>query len=1269
MRCIRLAAAVATASLLAAGAVTPAAGAGADTGTVSTGTTSKASASASASASATVRLITGDRVVVGTGPDGQRTASVRPGPGRADVVFRTVEEGGRLSVLPSDALGPLATGTLDRRLFDVTGLLDQGYDEARTDALPLIVTSAAGNAPGSSLDALRAAAGDPAGSRALDSIHARSLRIAGDDLGGFWKKLVPAGGPDGSGGSALRTAGASKVWLDGRVSPSLDRSTTQIGAPAVWQAGYRGRGVKVAVLDTGADAAHPDLAGRIARAEDFSGSSGTHDAFGHGTHVAATVGGTGAASGGKRAGVAPQAELMIGKVLGDDGYGSESDVIAGMEWAAAAGAKVINMSLGSDEASDGTDPMSLALDELTRTSGALFVVSAGNNGALGDLTVGSPGVADAALTVGAVDRDDSLAAFSSRGPRTGDRAVKPDLTAPGTGIVAARASGTTMGEAVDPYYVAASGTSMAAPHVAGAAALLAQRHPEWTAERLKDTLISTARTAPGLRPTEQGGGRVDLPAAVNGPVTATGTRSLGPFTAGSPAASVPTETTVRYTNHTASALTLRLAVRLATAGGRELTAGGIRLGADTVRIAPGATAEVPLRADPSVAVRGDYYGYVTATPTTGGAAVHTTVGVSVRGRIHRLTVRTLDHEGRPVGALPTIWGPDGFVTYTGTDPAVAEVEEGTYQLSHTELSSAQDGEELREVVLPEVKVAKDMTVTLDARRTTEVEIRTPRPAEQRGIVSYQTYRKLDGRGLIQGTMYFDLAKRLYVSPTDRVTEGTFEYASRWQLVAPLLEARISGTADGLNPYYLADSRLFAASGARLTAVDAGGGSAPDFRPSRVRGKLAVVRDEGDNHRDTARAAAASGAAALMIVADDGYAWSRWRPTGERTAIPVVRVTASKGAELLARAHRRTTAVDFSGTANSPYLYDVMQVSAGRIPERVVHTVSERNSAEVRTTYARTGGTSWASEQRFGRRPYQDFFWNQYNRFVQTGTLRAEYVSSGDTQWQHVVSHEPAVDIDAPLMTGMRETVRTYAPGRRADERWFGAVTRPSIPRGAGLASVRSGNTLSLRVPGFTDSGAGHYERSSGTDTGSAALYRNGKRTAVAANAWTDLPVAPGKADFRLDLSTARGSGSAAWTYGTRTSTSWSFRSDTTASATPLPLLQLDYDVYAGAGNTVALRRGQRMEVTVRHQDGLAAPKGVTVRTEFSFNGGKTWTKPRSARPLGHNRFTAPVERPRGKGALVTLRVTARDAAGNTVRQTVERAYRIGAALPAPWHGR
>ncbi|WP_197322314.1 S8 family serine peptidase, partial [Saccharomonospora sp. NB11] len=126
---------------------------------------------------------------------------------------------------------------------------------------------------------------------------------------------------------------------------TLAESVPQIGAPEAWDSGLTGEGVRVAVLDTGIDADHPDLADAVVEAEDFTGSGNTDDGQGHGTHVAATILGDGSASDGRYRGVAPDAELVVGKVLDDDGFGQESWILAGMEWAAE-NASVVNMSLG-----------------------------------------------------------------------------------------------------------------------------------------------------------------------------------------------------------------------------------------------------------------------------------------------------------------------------------------------------------------------------------------------------------------------------------------------------------------------------------------------------------------------------------------------------------------------------------------------------------------------------------------------------------------------------------------------------------------------------------------------------------------------------------------------------------------------------------------------------------------------------------------------------------------------------------------------------------
>ncbi|MFD4745513.1 S8 family serine peptidase [Streptomyces rubiginosohelvolus] len=174
------------------------------------------------------------------------------------------------------------------------------------------------------------------------------------------------------------------------MSAALDRSTAQIGAPDVGRPCIAATGSTWPYWTPEPTGATPIWPGGWPAAEDFSGSGSTGDKFGHGTHVASVVGGSGVGSGSTRRGVAPGARLLVGKVLGDDGFGSSSQVIAGMEWAVEQGADVVNMSLGSSGAGDGTDPMSLALNDLSRRTGALFVVAAGNDGEQGPRTVGSP---------------------------------------------------------------------------------------------------------------------------------------------------------------------------------------------------------------------------------------------------------------------------------------------------------------------------------------------------------------------------------------------------------------------------------------------------------------------------------------------------------------------------------------------------------------------------------------------------------------------------------------------------------------------------------------------------------------------------------------------------------------------------------------------------------------------------------------------------------------------------------------------------------------
>jgi subtilisin family serine protease len=298
------------------------------------------------------------------------------------------------------------------------------------------------------------------------------------------------------------------IWYDEPVHAMLDASVPLIGVPSVWQQGITGAGIKVGIVDTGIDPNHADFANRIAQVKDFTGQGPT-DNHGHGTHVAGIIGGAGVASSGKYKGVAPDCAFYTAKVLRGDGSGSTSDVMAGIEWAVQQGVQVINLSLGSDGACDGTDALSVLCDA-AMGRGVVMCVAAGNAGP-GASTVGSPGCAKLVITIGATSKADQVANFSSRGP-TSDGRVKPDLCFPGVGIVSCRAAGTAMGTPINNYYTSASGTSMATPHAAGTCALLLQAKPGLSPQQIKDILMNTAKNL-NLDPNVQGKGRADAFAA------------------------------------------------------------------------------------------------------------------------------------------------------------------------------------------------------------------------------------------------------------------------------------------------------------------------------------------------------------------------------------------------------------------------------------------------------------------------------------------------------------------------------------------------------------------------------------------------------------------------------------------------------------------------------------------------------------------------------------------------------------------------------------
>jgi len=735
------------------------------------------SVSRQAPARVSVTLLTGDRVVL---PSATATsAGIVPGPGRHGTRFLTRVVDGHLYVIPLDALPLLRQGVLDRRLFDVTGLVEAGYDDRRQGAVPLIVAYGSDTARTRGRGHLAEAGGTDL--RSLPVIDATALEVAKDSATSFWNDLVV----ERNGVARTFAAGIEKVWLDGKRRLALDQSVPQIGAPAAWDAGYRGEGVTVAVVDGGIDATHPDLDGKVKAAKDFTGE-GLGDDFGHGTHVASTIAGTGAASDGTYTGVAPEASLLDAKVCGRDGFCDESAIVAGMEWAAVEQqADILNLSLGGADTPE-VDPLEEAVNRLSEETGALFVISAGNSGPEEE-SVESPGSADAALTVGAVDKSDELAFFSSRGPRVGDGAIKPDVTAPGVEIVAARAAGTEMGPPVGDHYVSADGTSMAAPHVAGAAALLAQQHPEWTGEQLKRVLVASAVPHPDVTVLEQGAGRVDVSRALTQTVT-TDPVSLSFGRAEWPHEDdEPVTKTVTYHNSGSSDVTLELAVTLTGPDGEPAPASAVELSQTSLTVPAGGSASVDITSHTAHdGPDGFYSGRLTATAE--GVSVATPIGVNKEVESYDLTIEYLDRGGQPTN--------DADSMILGLDASVWEFTEVVDGRTRIRLPAGrylvdtmvfdEDEGELTLLVQPVLTLDRDQTIIADSRLGKPLSTTVERPSVRPAMVTVGYDVRTDH---IQGssTLGSDTFDGLYTAHLGPAASGEMFSAhvtSQWAVPGP-----------------------------------------------------------------------------------------------------------------------------------------------------------------------------------------------------------------------------------------------------------------------------------------------------------------------------------------------------------------------------------------------------------------------------------------------------------------------------------------------------
>ncbi|GAA1574535.1 MULTISPECIES: S8 family peptidase [Kribbella] len=1240
----------------------------------------------------TVTLVTGDKVTLTPDADGSSQVEMQPvaRPNGYTPHLQMVETSQQRLVVPDDALPYLSAGVLDRSLFDINYLVANGYADDATSQLP-VITQLSTAVPAAKLRSQADAVPGLKPTVQLDSVHATAADIPKSQASAFWGSIAQTG-------RRAFARSVAHVWLDRKVHATLDQSVPMIGAPQAWAAGYDGKGVKVAILDTGLDANHPDLQGKVVESKNFTTDPDTSDGYGHGTHVASIITGSGAASGGRYKGVAPGVQLVIGKVLSNKGLGQDSDIIAGMEWAAAQGAKVINMSLGGEPTVDEADDVgALAVDRITAATGALFVVAAGNNGSTS--TVSTPGVAASALTVASVDKGDKLAYYSSRGPLPyPDRVSKPDIAGPGSAIVAARAAGTSLGDPVDANYTSLSGTSMATPHVAGAAAILAQEHPDWQAAQLKAALMSSSKDD-GYSVFEQGAGRVDVARAVAQQVY--GVTDGVDFGRIADTEQGDVVRPISYRNDGDSDVTLNLGSSLSSAS----VPGQVVVPAHS-------TASVDVTVHASQLPAGYSSGAVVATADR--VQIRTAVALN-RARLgHQVKVHVNfsapvmfgglisainldDHTAKLVVQRNAMIAPDRM-----SGSFTLDLEPGRWAIFVTH-DRELPNRRLENVMFaePELSVQGPVSLTFDDKDAVPYRLATDTHTQSigGGVVVYRT--TADGTDRLTVTLPFTKYRDgdFYFAPTKKVTVGAFSLKfSATRAVPPVQLAVDSANGRGLRMdpnYWDAQPPAVRFDGRyrKLPLIDVGWSLEPD-ELAKVRGKLVLMSFTWGHggwecvlHDDDLAALKAAGAIGVLKESGSCEPYPVPMSWESPVVLPVAGIDATEGAQLRDALARGPVTVSLTGTPNSPLVYHVSQLSSGRFPDSATFRVHDRDLARVRTSYTPEwqptsyGGGQEVVGSRFDAADEAHTFFTWPNHLDAYPQTREELYGPVGPKVQWV----RAAGMDTHQQT-LEDRRATLHQGRNPDERWLAA------PRGIGPSDVppaatnlghmgfcfacRDGDRLVV-VPEYAnpDPLVNAVLLVNGAQ---AKLYRDGQEipgsTYVGAFPSFTLPPEPGR--YRLvldsDLNTGPQKAFNLYKYSAKQHTEWTFGSahsgtsnmgNTTClqgyvepaaavTCAPQQLLYLRYSTPTDADNTV--RHGVvPLKITPYYERTAAAgspPVFTSVKVTASYDGGKTWQP-----VLGANlrkAYQALLVPPRGT-ATVSVHVEATDGNGNTVRQTID----------------
>ena len=709
---------------------------------------------------------------------------------------------------------------------------------------------------------------------------------------------------------------------------------------------------------------------------------------------------------------------------------------------------------------------------------------------------------------------------------------------------------------------------------------------------------------------------------------------------------------VTYTNTGDAPVTLDLAIKAP-----EAPEGVFTLSTTQVTVPAHGTGKVTVTANlDRVALGGHYGGMVDASGADGKVLAHTLIGVGKESERYNLSVTAKDRSGKPLAGQLMVAGDKRLDAYEfgASGTGTLRLPAGTYGVwLQADVQGTHGPHSLGTAMLsaPEIILDRDRAVTLDASKARQVTAVTPQKTTDSDF-RMDNYRSF---GPDDYAVIFHYARPYYDSmwalPTGKkVTKGEFVTGARWRKKEPMLTvASDRRSFDDLRVQRastpLPEGRM------ELDTVFAGQGAEADFAGLRARGKVAVVRRNDAVTVEQQADAAVKAGARLMLVVNDGIGrldpWTNpiWAPPPP-APLTVATLTRDEGEELIAQIQRGRTPLTLLSSPTTDYLYDLVHHYDGAVPADPTYRPEKRDLARV--------DVSFRNYQQDSAIEFRADFWQG---FALSSSIadespaqgeRTDWVSAdADIQWRERAELLDEVQESSPAVR--------YAAGTSNDLHWFGPVHRPRL-HALTEPTKRQDDAFYISIPGWGDSGGDHAGTTAVNNPevmNDLTLYQGDTLLQrYPSDSTTVSGLSPERLPYRLVSENSRGT----WAnpYSTSTRTEWGFSSAAGApeAATMLPLIQLDYKVDVDTAGKA--HRNADLTVTPSHLPGGPSSKAINALTlDISYDDGATWQKA----ALTHTgdgwktRLHAPA-----KTTYVTLRTTAHDGLGNSVAQSITRAF-------------